>query len=210
MVWSLHQNWQLQSLWHARFTSPTWHFFPWHFWSLSFGCLKILTDIVSSRVFDPWRPHTTYSTYDQHVRSSLGFGILPKDTSTCRPGPLHLFRSELFSLHKLNLHDIKPVVLNLRMISVYTDISFKKNNFLIQYWSCWIMGQALLHAQWLALLPHSTGIACTTFQWVHPPLSEIWSWSLGITNDHCSLGSAYMHTSSLNKDSSFLLSYSLF
>ena len=23
---------------------------------------------------------------DQHIRSSLGFSILPKDTSTCRPG----------------------------------------------------------------------------------------------------------------------------
>ena len=31
----------------------------------------------------------TMQDADQHIKSSLGFSLLPKDTSTCRPGELN-------------------------------------------------------------------------------------------------------------------------
>ena len=67
----------------------------------NYNLLKFFTDGAFSRHFCPKRLtviHTHICTpmavaamqgADQHIRSSLGFSIFPKDTSTCRPGELN-------------------------------------------------------------------------------------------------------------------------
>ena len=67
---------------------------------------------------------------DQHIRSSLGFSVLPKDTSTCRPGESNQRPSNNMML-ALPLSHSRPFSSQFQMRNVdhtnWDDFKFKHN-----------------------------------------------------------------------------------